>query len=80
MEQIIEIPHNQVVMSFVATCIETIARQFNQPYREVYNRMKKVNLIEKFILPHYDLLHTESRENVALVVMECLKNWENAKG
>ena len=71
-----KVPHIQVVMAFAAMCIETIARQNGWTYQDVYQRMKKVNLIEKFIVPHYEMLHTESRENVAIVVLDCLKAWE----
>ncbi len=34
-------------------------------YMEVYSRMKKLDMIEKYIYPNYETLHTESRENAA---------------
>lgn len=76
LRQIIEIPKIQVVMAFVATCIESTARMLDISYQEVYQRMKRVGLIEKYIVPHYETLHTESRENLALDIAECLKEWE----
>lgn len=76
LRQIMEIPKIQVVMAFVATCIESTARMLNISYQEVYQRMKRVGLIEKYIVPHYETLHTESRENLALDIAECLKEWE----
>ena len=76
MKNVVEIPKTQVVMAFVATCIETTARWLNVPYREVYQRMKRVGMIENYILPHYETLHTESRENLAQGLVECLNNWE----
>lgn len=79
MNTIMNVPHVQMVMSFAAMCVETIARQYGWSYREVYQRMKKVHLIENFIVPHYEMLHTESRENVAIVVLDCLKEWERRK-
>lgn len=79
MENIIEIPKTQVIMAFVATCIETTARHLNSSYKEVYQRMKKVGMIEHYILPHYDVLHTESRENIAEGMVECLNRWEEEK-
>ncbi len=66
-------------MAFVATCIETTARWLGTSYKEVYQRMKRVNLIEQYILPHYETLHTESRENLAEDLVECMKNWEESK-
>ena len=63
-------------MAFVATCIETTARWLNVPYIDVYQRMKRVGLIEKYILPHYETLHAESCENLAQGLVDCLNNWE----
>ena len=79
MKNVVEIPRTQVVMTFISTCIETTARLLNTSYNEVYQRMKRVGLIERFILPHYETLHTESRENLAGVMVECLENWEGKK-
>lgn len=79
MENVVEISKTQVIMTFVATCVETTARLLNTSYKEVYQRMKRVGLIERFILPHYETLCTESRDNLAGVLVECLNNWENKK-
>ena len=79
MKKIVEISRTQVIMTFIATCIETTARALHTSYKEVYQRMKRVSLIERFILPHYETLHSESRDNLAEVMVECLNNWENRK-
>ena len=79
MKNVVEISRTQVVMTFIATCVETTARFLNTSYKEVYQRMKRVGLIERFILPHYETLHSESRENLAEVLIECMNNWENRK-
>ena len=79
MKNVVEIPTTQVVMAFVATCIETTARWLGTSYKDVYQRMKRVNLIEQYILPHYETLHTVSRENLAEDLVECMKNWEESK-
>ena len=79
MKSVIEISRTQVIMTFVATCVETTARALNTSYKEVYQRMKRVGLIERFILPHYETLHSESRDNLAEVMVECLNNWEGKK-
>ena len=80
MEQLIEIPHTQVVMAFVATCIESVARLLGVSYKDVYGRMKRVGLIENYILPGYEPLHSESRENIAQGIVDCLKEWEKKYG
>ena len=79
MKNVIEISRTQVIMTFVATCVETTARFLNISYKEVYQRMKRVGLIERYILPHYETLHSESRENLAEVLVECMNNWEEKK-
>ena len=79
MEQLVEIPKAQVILAFVATCIESTARLLNTTYQEVYNRMKRVGMIERYIIPHYESLHAESRENIANGMIECLNQWEKSK-
>ena len=76
MEHIIEIPKTQVVMAFVATCIEATARTLGVGYKEVYDRMERVNMIDGYIYPRYETLHTESRENIVNDLITCLNNWE----
>lgn len=78
MDRFIEIPKTQVIMSFVATCIEATARLLGTSYKDVYLRMKRVGLIENYIIPHYETLHSESRENIAAGMVECLNKWEGS--
>ena len=60
MEEIRKISKEQIIMAFVATCIEATARLTDSNYIDVYNHMKNVNLIENYIVPNYETLHTES--------------------
>ena len=78
MSSVIEISKTQMIMAFVATCIETTARWLNTSYKDVYQGMKNVGLIEQYILPHYETLHTESRENLAQGLAECLEETANS--
>lgn len=79
MDNTIQIPHTQVVMAFVATCIEATARTLGVSYKEVYDRMKRLDLIDQYIYPCYDTLHTESRENLVQDLLGCMDNWEKNK-
>ena len=72
----IQVPLEEIKLAFAAQCVEGTARKLGVPYIEVYNRMRKVDLINKYILPHYDMLHAESREYLIEDVIECLTNWE----
>ena len=58
------------------TIMCTYAKQLGVDYAVVYERMKAVGMIENYIIPHYDVLHTESRENVTAGMIETLTRWE----
>ena len=66
-------------MGFVASCIEDVAARLGVDYSEVYDRMRAVGLIENYIIPHYNVLHTESRENVTSGLIDTLTRWEGGK-
>ncbi|MBP5424026.1 MAG: DUF3791 domain-containing protein [Paludibacteraceae bacterium] len=64
-------------MIFASSCIESVAKKLNISSSEVYIRMKKVGLVENFILKCYDALHTQSREHVTEDVLGALLLWED---
>ena len=66
-------------MGFVAACIEDVAERLGVDYAVIYSRMAAVGMIENYIIPHYNVLHTESRENVTSGLIETLNRWEEAK-
>ena len=76
MEQLRRIPKNQVIMSFVATSIETTARYLGVSYSDVFHRMERLGMIDDYILPNYEPLHSEGRDVLAQRMVECLNNWE----
>ena len=76
MDEIRKISKEQIVMAFVATCIETTARHLGVSYQEVYKRMERVGMIDNYIVANYEPLHSESREVLAERMVECLINWE----
>ena len=77
MVELRKISKDQIVMAFVATCIEATARQLNTSYNEVFQRMERIGLIDNYILPNYEPLHSESRDVLVQRLIECLINWEN---
>lgn len=66
-------------MAFVATCVETTARFLNTDYKEIFDRMERVGMIDNYIIPNYEPLHSESREILAERLVECLKTWEEKR-
>ena len=76
MNNLIQRTDQEILMGFVASCIEDVAEKLGVDYAVVYERMKAVGMIENYIIPHYDVLHTESRENVTAGMIETLTRWE----
>jgi hypothetical protein len=68
------------MMIFASSCVESAARAENVSSSEMYNRMKRVGLIEGFILKCYEGLHTQSRQHVTEDVLGALAIWEAKKG
>lgn len=70
-------------MMFAASCVEWAADASGCDYLDIFNRMDKVGLIDNYIIKNYEVLHTESRENITADVLETLNIWEqkiNNKG
>lgn len=80
MERLIELTDEEICMGFAASCVEAAAKRIGCSYSEMYQRMKRVDLINKYVIPYYDTIHTESRENITDNILECLENWEVRQG
>lgn len=65
---------------FASSCVEAAARKLGCSTGEMYRRMKRVGLVAGFILPGYDVLHTQSREHVTEDVLGALQIWEKKLG
>lgn len=76
MKDRIQLPLDEIKLAFVASCVEGVARRLGIPYIDVYERMKRVDMIDKYIMSNYDVLYTESSEYLIDDVIECLHNWE----
>lgn len=76
MEKYLEPTKDQIVMAFVASCIEDVADRLNIDYRESFERMDKVGMIDTYIYPCYEQLHSESRENLTASLIDTLQRWE----
>ena len=68
----------QLRIIFAASCIEAAAHRKGISATEMYRRMARIGMIEEYILPYYDLLHTQSREYITDTTLETLHNWETA--
>jgi hypothetical protein len=66
-------------MIFAASCVESAARELGISARETYLRMKRVNLINGYVLKHYGVIHSESRKHITEDIVGCLLDWEKSK-
>lgn len=80
MKRLLELTDIEIRMGFAASCVETAAKQAGYSYQEMYRRMKRVGLINNYILRHYEVIHTESRENITADILQTLSNWEASRG
>lgn len=51
-------------MEFVVFCIENVAEKLNKSGDEIYMILKKSNLIENYIFPSFEALHTQSKQYI----------------
>ena len=77
MEKYMTPSKDEIRMAFVASCIESVADKLGENYREIFERMDKVGMIDTYIYPFYEQLHSESRENLTKSLIDTLLRWEN---
>ena len=78
MENKIQLSKDEIIMGFVASCIEDVADTLGVDYFEVYRRMDVVKMIDEYIIHNYEVLHSESRRNVTEGLIDTLKRWEES--
>lgn len=61
---------------FAVMAIEAAAEKMGISSMEMYNRLKRVDLIEQLLFDCYEVLHSQSIKHVAEDVIEALSNWE----
>ena len=76
MKERVQLTKNEIIMGFVVSCIEDVADTLGVDYLEVYRRMDAVKMIDEYIIPNYEVLHSESRKNVTEGLIDTLKRWE----
>jgi hypothetical protein len=78
MQKFMQLSPTEIMLSFASSCVEGVARRLGIGYHEAYSRLKKEDLIDKYIMEFYDVLHLESRTHLIDDVVECLTNREKA--
>lgn len=75
-EKWIELSKNEIMMGFLAQCVEALAEIKGVNYKDMFKRMEDVGITEGYILKHYETLHTQSWENVLYELKELLDKRE----
>lgn len=77
LEPIVNLSHDEIVMGFVALCIENCAEKEGISPRTMYQRLDEAGLIHNYLIGCYDTLHTESIHSVTNLVLHTLKRKES---
>lgn len=61
-------------LEFAIFCIENIANRLNINAEKVYNALtKQSNILNNYIVPNYDILHTQSKDYIVDDVLLVMK-------
>lgn len=65
---------NPNVLEFAVFCIENVAETLGVNGERVYTAFtKKSNILYEYIVPEYDVLHTQSREYIVQELLDVMK-------
>ena len=65
---------------FAALAIGATAQRMGITATELFNRLKRHDLVRRLLFDCYDTLHTECIDGVVWNVQEALKNWDEKEG
>lgn len=61
-------------LEFAIFCIENIAKRLNVNAERVYEALaKKSNILNGYIVPEYEILHTQSKEYIVDDIIEVMR-------
>lgn len=75
----IKLSKKEIEYGFLSQCIEAVAEAEKCSYLDIFERMENVNMTEGYVLAHYNVLHTESMENVVAELVDLLHKRESNK-
>ncbi len=61
------------ILNFTIFCVNSVALRINRGAREVYHQMQKANIIDGYIVPCYDVLHTFPKEYIIDDLVELMQ-------
>ena len=64
---------SSVELEFVVFCIENLAKELNINAEEVHKALKKSNIINEYIVPEYESLHSQSKEYIVNDIIDVMR-------
>ena len=61
------------ILNYTIFCIENVARFLKRKPREIYHLMQDADVIDGYIVPCYDVLHTFSKEYIVEDIVSYLQ-------
>ena len=61
------------ILNFTIFCVNNVAAYLHQSAKEVYHKMQNAGMIDDYIVPCYDVLHTFSKDYLVAELTEVLK-------
>ena len=68
----------EVRMAFASLCVEATAKKVGVSYKEMFDRMKNVGLIQEYV-KRLDPVHTQSREYITDELLRTIERLEASK-
>lgn len=63
-------------LDFVTYCVGNLADRLNMSASKVFQMLRSTNILNGYMIPCYDVLHTFSKEYIMDVLINLLKNEE----
>ena len=63
---------NENTFPFVIYMIHACANRWNRTPKQVYSKLKDTGCIDGYLVPHYDILHTQGTDYVVDDIQEYL--------
>ena len=65
---------NSRELEFAVFCIENVAKELGENAERVYQAFTgESNILNGYIIPEYDILHTQSREYIVRDILDVMK-------
>ncbi len=66
-------------LNFTIYCVGVVADRLSKTEREVYEWFQRINLIDDYIVPCFDVLHTFSKDYIIDDLLAVIKKKEVAR-